>query len=310
MLYLIVSANNKYKAKIPFNDDVINANTIGHELHITRPILMILLSMNLISSDDTVVTRNKERFFLYSNTFKNVIGYDELADKDNIDIIDIAQVNMWFHCMAHMVNQTDLEKRFPIMSKIRLNQISYRSEQYNNLIKNIDFKDEPSNIINKDYILIHHRLVNYHNESNYTKDIISCIKSIDPNIQIIIFSIKKLDIFSPEIIIINDLQSYASLMYDKRCKIFISEFSGGGQLSQYCHRNKIFYFGNSYIKELYTNIKIDDVIGEANLQTSLYNKFDWKVFTDASIYVFSNINSLLTNMNKYYYDTDKKYLRI
>jgi hypothetical protein len=307
-MYLIVSATKNYKAAISFTDDVINANTVGHEIHVTRPIVMILLSMGLITSSDTIVTRNDERFFLYSNIFNNIIGYDDLpSDVDASQIIDIIQANMWFHGGAHMMPQTSLEKRFPIMTQIRLNQIPYRTETYNNLITNIDFKH---NIVDKEYILIHHRLVNYSNESNYTKDIISCIKSIDPNIQIIIFSIKKLDIFPPEIIIVNDLQSYASLMYDKHCKIFISEFSGGGQLSQYCHRNKIFYFGNAYIPHLHTNIKIDDMINQANLQTSFYNMFDWKVFTDTSIYVFSNINSLLTNMNKYYHDTDKKYLRI
>jgi len=39
-MYLIVSATNKYKSQVTFNGEVIYANMVGHEIHVTRPILM------------------------------------------------------------------------------------------------------------------------------------------------------------------------------------------------------------------------------------------------------------------------------
>ena len=306
-MYLIVSATNKYKGEIKFNDDVINANTVGHEIHITRPILMILLSMNLITTDDIIVTRNNERFFLYSNIFKNIIGYDDLpSDIDQSQLIDITQANMWFHGKADIMHLTTLEKHFPIMSQIRMNKnIRFRNEHFNSLIRNIHFKD-CSDSIKSDFVIIHHRIVNYNNSINYTSQIISSIQSIDPNLQIIIFSIEKPNDIPSSVLHINDLSTYASLMHNDKCKLVISEFSGAGQLSQYCHRRKIFYFCKTY--HFYPGQDITNVMTEANQDTNIYDKFDCKIFTDASVYVFSNINSLLDTMKKYYYDT--KYLRI
>ena len=62
-MYIIVSTSNNYKGEIIGIDCIIRANTIGHEIHLTRPILIFLLCNNLISLDDTIVTKNNERFF-------------------------------------------------------------------------------------------------------------------------------------------------------------------------------------------------------------------------------------------------------
>ena len=47
IMYLVVSTTDKYQVEWKFRHNLINAMTIGHEIHITRPILLILLSMNL-----------------------------------------------------------------------------------------------------------------------------------------------------------------------------------------------------------------------------------------------------------------------
>ena len=60
----------------------------------------------------------------------------------------------------------------------------------------------------------------------------------------------------------------------------------------------------------YPEIPVESVILEANQPTNLYNKFDMKIFTLPSIYIFTNINLLLDNFSKYYDDIGKNILRI
>ena len=68
-MYIITSVGINYRGPIIGCDHVIRAGTIGHEIHITRPVLMVLLSNHLISTDDIIVTKNYERFFLYNKIF-------------------------------------------------------------------------------------------------------------------------------------------------------------------------------------------------------------------------------------------------
>jgi len=310
MFYFIVSATKLYTPKIRFNDDIINANTIGHEIHITRPIVLLLLSMKLINNTDTIVTKNKERFFLYNNIFTNVIGYDDLPrDIDVSTIIDVTQANMWFHGMEHKMEETDLEIRFPILTQIRkYKNIEFRNELFNKLVLDIEYKD-CSNIIQKDFIIIHHRIVNYHQPVNYTKNIIAKIKEINPMIDIFIFCIEKLEGYPTDITFINDITTYASLMNHEKCNAVITEFSGGGQLSQYCHNKKIIYFSNTY--QFYPNNNdIYKVLEKGNDTTNIYNNFDIKLFTNPSMYVFSNINLLITNLQSCLLETERRILRI
>jgi hypothetical protein len=134
------------------------------------------------------------------------------------------------------------------------------------------------------------------------------LKSILPEIQIFIFCVKKLDGYTDDITFINDISVYASLMNDARCKAVITEFSGGGQLAQYCHNEKILYYCNAY--PFYTGVEIGKVIREANEPNNLYDYFDVKLHTGASIYIFSTFDSLLTNFKRIYFDDERKIVRM
>ena len=307
-MYLIVSASENYKSNIKFPDDKIRANTIGHEIHITRPIVLILLSLNLIDKTDTIVTKNKERFCLYSKIFLNIITYDDLSsDIDPALIIDVTHANMWTDTPYDM-EKTDFERRFSIMSQIRkYKNVDFRTDIFSNLMKNIEYNDF-SELIKKKYIIVHHRLVKYYKEKNYTQEIISKIKKIDPSLQIFIFCNKKLTGYTEDITFIDDISIYASLMNNDNCVAVISEFSGGGQLSQYCHNKKIIYFCGAY--DFYPGCNITDVFKEANNANNLYDYFDAKLFTNASVYICSTINTLLNNISSILNDTEKKLLRI
>lgn len=309
-MYLIVSGTANYKGKIRYTGDIIEANTIGHEIHVTRPIIMILLSKNLISPSDIIVTKNKERYFLYSNIFPTVISYEDMpSNLDDSQVVDLAQASMVFHGYGGIMHTTDLEKRFPIMSDIRTNKrITIRTEEYNTLMTNIHYTD-CSDIIKKDFVVIHYRLVDYDtNKINYVNEIISATHTLDSNLQIIVFCANKQTGYADDITFVDDISIYASLMHDDRCKAVITEFSGGGQLTQYCHSKKIFYFCKAY--PVYTGHDLQDVINEANHPNHLYDRFDLKLHTDASIYVFPNLASMIANLKTYYLDTGKKYLRI
>ena len=346
-MYLIVSATKNYKPKYRFHDDIINAMTVGHEVCLTRPIVMILLSMNLISRDCTIVTQDKSRFFLYSNIFKNVIGYDDIPSNiDDSQIIDLAQVNIFCHTDKELTQEIenipgwkdatfqmkeqfllqiaqdikgklappmqimeilDLEKRFPIMTKIRNKEIHYRTESFNSLIADINYVG-CSHLIKKDFVIVHHRIVTYSSESKDTHNIVSAIREIDPEVQIFIFSIKKLEGFSSDITFIDDLEIYASLLNNDRCKAIFSEYSGLAILSQYCHNKKIFYLETAY--KIYEEFNIYNVIIEANQPNNLYDKFDMKLFTNTSIYIFKDLDSFLKEFKTYYFDKEIKILRI
>ena len=350
-MYLIVSATKNYKPTYKFkldNSHMLGClNAVGHELCLTRHIIMILLSNNLISKDDTIVTRNKDRFFLYSNIFKNVIAYDDMpANIEDSQIIDIGQANLYFNINKELTEHvknipgwaqmpyetkeqillqithdiegkcappmqtmeiTDVEKRFPIMTHIRNKQVNYRNELFNSLITNIAYQG-CSSLIKKDFVIVHHRVVSYSPESKDTHTIVSAIKVIDPEVQIFIFCIKKLEGFSSDVIFIDDLSLHASLMHHEKCKAVFSEFSGGGIMAQYYHNKKIFYLETAYT--IYQDFDIHNVIIETNQPNNLYDKFDMVLFSNPSIYIFKDIDLFLNKFKQYYFDKGTKIIRV
>ena len=66
-------------------------NALGHEIHITRFILLDLLQKNKITNDSVIVTVYKDRKFLYENLFQHVIDWDEFIKiyLDKVDTLDL-----------------------------------------------------------------------------------------------------------------------------------------------------------------------------------------------------------------------------
>jgi hypothetical protein len=155
---------------------------------------------------------------------------------------------------------------------------------------------------------VHHRIVTYSSDSKNTHNIVSAIREIDPEVQIFIFSIKTLHGFSSDVTIIDDLSIIASLMNNEKCKGIFSEYSGLGQLAQYCHNKKIFYLETAY--KVHEELNIHDVIIEANQPNNLYNKYDIQIFTNISIYIFKDLDSFLKDFKPYYFDKETKIIRV
>ena len=97
-------------------------------------------------------------------------------------------------------------------------------------------------------------------------------------------------------------------MNNDNCKAVFSEFSGGGQLSQYTHKKKIFYIETIYT--IYRGHNIISLFEEANQPNNLYDRFDLKLFTTPSIYIFKDIYEFINNFKDYYFDIDVKIIRI
>ena len=90
--------------------------------------------------------------------------------------------------------------------------------------------------------------------------------------------------------IINNIDIYASLLKNENCEFIISELSGGGEFSQYCHEKKIYLYSNSYIiKDFSSSLPL--------LQTNnkLHHNWNKHGTTNATLYHYKNIDELLLN---------------
>ena len=63
------------------------------------------------------------------------------------------------------------------------------------------------------------------------------------NIKVYIFT-NVIEMFenNENVVTINDVHTYATLMNHNKCLAVVSEYSGAGQLSQYCHNKEIYYY--------------------------------------------------------------------
>jgi hypothetical protein len=293
-MYIILSQSN--------NDRHTYKNALGHEIHISRFILLDMLNKSLINNNDTIVIANIERSFLYSKLFKYIIEYDEFVKK-NINENDYIDLSIFSY--IHSINFDEVTK---FQKKINYPLYDYIKEtipftrNFDNLINSIEYNTLN---ISKKFILIHHRYVNkiqlYHNINREkdilnTKELILRLQKYYPDTDIIIFtSLDNLDINIKNIKYINTLYDYASHLNHALCIGTISEWSGAGQLSQYCHNRKIIYFFHHYISNNY-HLQKNEIEKHANNNT-LYYAFDFHKTTDAKIIMYENISNILENIS-------------
>ena len=92
----------------------------------------------------------------------------------------------------------------------------------------------------------------------------------------------------------DNLQCYASLLNDPRCKLLVSEWSGGGQISQYTlgPQGNVWYYYDHYA-DIY-NFNMTHKIWELNATLgSYFNCWDFKCVSGCNIRHFPNIESLI-----------------
>jgi hypothetical protein len=69
----------------------------------------------------------------------------------------------------------------------------------------------------------------------------------------------------------SDLRVYATLLNNKNLKFLITEWSGGGQLSQFCCNSKIIYYFDCYPQAYYND---KEKLYRHNNDTFFYNNWD------------------------------------
>ena len=83
---------------------------------------------------------------------------------------------------------------------------------------------------------------------------------------------------------------FASLMNHEKCDIVISEWSGRGQLSHYCHNKKVIYYFHHYKENEYC-MNCEKLLQMA--ESGIYEAFDFHKSTDLDICMDKNIDELL-----------------
>jgi len=274
MVKIIISSNNLHCC-------------LGHEIHITRFIIIDMLIQNFINQDDIIVVENNDKKFLYELLFKTVLNFNEyeVINKNNdYDIIDLCQYTR-YATLHGKINITNFNYREKYFTKEFLNNIL----KINYCNTNYDYSEN--------YIVIHHRF-----DANLEDLKRLCNKIFESydNLNVVIFNnnieniIKIKDEYKDKNLIFTDnLQLYVSYLNNDKCKLFISEWSGGGQLSQYCFNGKIMYYFNTYNSIGYIDIK-NEVLEAA--KQSYFDAWDFKNPLENDIQLFVDLNNLIENI--------------
>lgn len=240
--YIIVSCSDKNNWGAYSN--------LGHELFFTRKIVLILLSNNLINNNEyVIVTLNNDRKFLYNKIFNNVLTFNQFK-MNKVLIGNVIDLSPYL--------STTWTSTLPCLNKLGLgeetlisNQIfeKYNTETMKSLCCNIDFVDLNNtpfeNVIKSVFFVIHIK--------TGTKYLNYIYKIIDTfGINSVIFT--QLNDIPEKYLKTSNLQVYASLLNNSNCIFLITEWSGGGQLSQFCCKSTVLYYYDSY-PEYYFNDK-------------------------------------------------------
>ncbi len=79
-------------------------------------------------------------------------------------------------------------------------------------------------------------------------------------------------------------------MNHEKCALVISEWSGAGQLSHYCHNKKVMYYFHHYKENEYCR---DKEVLLKMAESGIYDAFDFHRSTDLDIFLYKTIDDLL-----------------
>lgn len=132
-------------------------------------------------------------------------------------------------------------------------------------------------------------------DDNYNKILILISKIQDkyPFLDIYVFSSQNVTFDNPNIKIVNNLDMYAVLLNHNLCEAIISELSGGGEFSQYCHNKKIILYSGHY------NIINRPSKKVTSLQNNILLHTDWCLHgvTNATLQWISSFDELLYSLD-------------
>jgi hypothetical protein len=227
----------------------------------------------------------QDRMFLYTNIFPHVFPIEELKKHNENEVVDLTEsFDNPRNCPQILVNMG------------YNNMLPYRTPEFLKLCNNIDVIPMT---MNSPFCVLHFRqMYNYMNPLEDLEKLIHWVrrKGYDDN-KIVVFwnttNTHGLEHKYENIIITNNLHEYASYMSNNNCKMVVSEWSGGGQLSQYTTRGTIYYYFRNYPSLDYEKHYLLYVKnGNAN-DATIDSFWDWKNTTDAKVVMVLDFESLL-----------------
>jgi hypothetical protein len=297
-------------------------NALGHEIHISRYILLDMLHQHYITYLDTIVTLYADRKFMYSVLFNNVITYDEflvvLQISAPIQTLNLCMLSYTPTITEDRLKQFEDISNYPIRTYIPEHIFNYcnlnkpavlaRCEHnFDYLLNHMNYTDisQFAHHTQSKFIVIHHRVVTKNQPGHVIKDDSECdniltrlINSVKHKYAtIFVFINKEINHIQTEnVIYINKLDIYASLLAHNNCNGIISEWSGGGQLSHYCHSNRVFYYFDHYAENNYCVYKDNYIIAA---KQGIYDAFDFHKTRELQLIMYKNIDELILYLNTY-----------
>ena len=274
---------------------LLSSSTLGHEIFFTRKITLMLLYNKLINKDTTIVTSSFDRKFLYQNYFGTTLTYEEYklipnTDSSTLNLSPYLNGLSLNGPVAHGKTSSQLQKIGLNKEYLVENDIfqNINTPEFNKFICNLNYTSLKNNynVINRSFIVIHIRPTSKH--INYLLKFIEYC-NLNKNLGCIIFTTIENIKYPCQT---NNLQIYASLMNHANCKCLLSEFSGGGQLSQFCAKKVIYYY--DYYP--YHLLRFRNRVYEAKNNKNFFENFDhYNPIQCKKIFIN---NEELTNMDK------------
>jgi hypothetical protein len=268
---------------------------LGHEMHITRIILLDLLCKGFIDKNVNVYTQ-PDRVFMYSKIFPNVFLSNNLPN----DLIDLTKYGIGYN----IDSRVNCSQKLVGMGYD--NTAPYRTDEFLKLCNTMDLLPIE---MNTPFIVIHLRITddvrtlgvietaNHQSLSDLEKLITWSKKRLPEDGHVIVFSSVNYETqiknTHQNVIFINNLQLFASYLAHDDCILCVSEWSGAGQLAQYVTKGEIYYYFNYYPPLGYEK-NYEEYYSLANSDNAtIYTHWDFKKTMDAKVVMFKDFQSLL-----------------
>ena len=295
---------------------------LGHELHVGRSIVIDMLGRGFLSTQqgDGVVTGLADRKFLYEALFgadhvfdfsilpsidKSIHRPKVLSEYLNISSSDFQHISQFSN--FDIINLSAYSQP-PLYSNFQATDEmlgmgyaipdTYWGESYIHLAKQFNYltSNEINSIFPPEvpaFIAIHHRY------SASIEELFKILSSLPLSLPKVIFSanpevLEKQFRGLPFIHYTDNLKNYSSLLHDQRCKLLISEWSGGGQLGQYTlgPQAGIWYY-HSHYPDIFNYVRSHKVWEHNAKLGSYFNCWDFKCVTGCDIVHYDSMESLL-----------------
>ena len=234
-----------------------------------------------------------------------------LYKKNNIKVINLTYYSQRFFYSPNIIDESkELNLNYSYDKFERSGKFVDYINNFN--IINLNEDENYKFIIENDFIVLHYRFTMVHHgnkiHNKTTENLFKILNKIreHTNNTIVIFCSKlpddkvQKDLECKNIVVIDNLQYYASFLSNKKCKLLISEWSGGGQLSQYCFDGgKILYYFDFYPSNDY-ELKFNDYQKTANLPNNIFCCWDFKSTKTNEREYYKTLDLMISDLSKHF----------